>query len=417
MSRAPEPCHSGGAMTMDFQRDARGTRLSVSLSGINLARASDYNQRVVLQAIRSSNETTRVELSRITGLTSPTIANITRRLMDAGLIKEIGRLQGLRGQPAIRLTIDPLGCIAIGLNIDRDQLTLVALDLVGQVRGRIVRDIAFALPEDVVDFISGGLGPLLATVGVKRDRVIGVGVTLPDDLGSIAFPGRPETYERWAELSVADLLAPVLPWRVLTENDAAAAAIGEAQSGAGLRLSSFFYIFISAGLGGGLIIDRHHVKGANRRSAELGLLPDPTSGVPGAVVQDVVSLSALMQNLARAGCYLASPALIDVADPTMKRVLDQWVEDATRVLIAPLININCLIDPQAIIIGGRLPDVIIDDLIARLTAQLADMRLPATAPILRAAMAGDAPAIGAAILPFLDQLLPTDGILMQAGMR
>ncbi|MDF0487879.1 ROK family transcriptional regulator [Sphingomonas sp. H39-1-10] len=406
-------------MTMDMQRDAprdtRGARLAVSLSGTNLARASDYNQRVVLQAIRSSSETTRVELSRMTGLTAPTIANITRRLMDAGLVKEIGRLQGPRGQPAIRLTIDALGCVAIGLNIDRDHLTLVALDLAGQVRGRISRDIAFALPEDVVAFVADGLDPLLAEAGVGRDRVLGVGVTLPDDLGSIALPGRPETYERWAELSVADLLAPMLPWPVLVDNDAAAAAIGEAQSGAGLGLASFFYIFISSGLGGGLMIDRHYVEGANRRSAELGLLPDVTSSRPGALVQDVVSLSALMQYLAQAGCDIDSPSRIDPADPAVKRVIDRWVEDATRALIAPIVNINCLIDPHAIIIGGRLPDFLVDDLIERLTARLAEMRLPAVAPISRAAMAGDASAIGAAILPFLDQLLPSDAILMQAG--
>jgi len=402
-------------MTMDMQRDARAPRLSVSLSGTNLARASDYNQRVVLQAIRSSSETTRVELSRMTGLTAPTIANITRRLIDAGLVKEIGRLQGPRGQPAIRLTVDALGCVAIGLNIDRDHLTIVVLDLAGQVRGRISRDIAFALPEDVVDFVGGALDPLLAEAGVPRDRVIGVGVTRPDDLGSIALPGRPESYERWAALSVADLLAPLLPWPVLVDNDAAAAAIGEAQSGAGSGLASFFYIFISSGLGGGLMIDRHYVQGANHRSAELGLLPDATSATPGALVQDVVSLSALMEYLARAGCAVAGPACIDASHPAVKRVLDQWVEDATRALIAPLVNINCLIDPQAIIIGGRLPDLLVDELIERLTVRLAEMHLPATAPISRAAMAGDAPAIGAAILPFLDQLLPSDAILMQAG--
>jgi DNA-binding Lrp family transcriptional regulator len=293
---------------------SRGARLAVSLSGTNLARASDYNQRVVLQAIRTSAETTRTELSRTTGLTAPTIANITRRLIDEGLVKEIGRLQGPRGQPAIRLKIDALGCIAIGLNIDRDHLTLVALDLAGEVRSRITRDMAFALPEDVVGFVRDGLEPLLAEAGVKRDRVIGVGVALPDDLGAITLPGRPHDYDRWAELSLPELLRPVLPWPVLIDNDAAAAALGEAQSGIGLTLSSFFYIFISSGLGGGLLIDRHYVEGANRRSAELGLLPDPTGAGPDAVVQDIVSLSALMQYLAKAGLSVASPR------PSMKAI-------------------------------------------------------------------------------------------------
>lgn len=413
-------------MTVDVIPEKRSHRLSVTLSGTNLARAGDYNQRVVLQAIRTIGEATRAELCRTTGLTAPTIANITRRLIDAGLVKEIGRLQGARGQPAIQLTIEPLGCVAIGLNIDRDHVTMVAIDLAGQVRARATRETEYASPEDVVAFVSGGLDELLRDAGVRRERVLGVGVALPDDLGAIALPGqsRPgqsQPFEKWAGLSVTDLLAPVLPWPVLVDNDAAAAAVGEAQSGTGLTLPSFFYIFISSGLGGGLMIDRHYVEGANRRSAELGLLPDHTSGTPGALVQDVVSLSALRHYLATAGLAVERLSDLDIADPQVRPVLDRWLDDATRTLLPPLVNINYLIDPHAIIVGGRLPDALVDMLIARLGERLAAMRLPATAagsagaPILRAAMAEDAAAIGAAILPFLDQLLPSDATLMQAG--
>jgi hypothetical protein len=75
----------------------RGARLGISLSGTNLERAADYNQRTVLQAIRVSGEASRSILAAITGLTAPTIANIARRLLDAGLIREAGRRQGPRG--------------------------------------------------------------------------------------------------------------------------------------------------------------------------------------------------------------------------------------------------------------------------------------------------------------------------------
>ncbi|WP_438821907.1 hypothetical protein, partial [Escherichia coli] len=59
----------------------RQPRLTVGLSGSNLVRVSDFNQRVVLQAIRiAGGEVSRSELVAATGLTFPTIANITRRL-------------------------------------------------------------------------------------------------------------------------------------------------------------------------------------------------------------------------------------------------------------------------------------------------------------------------------------------------
>jgi predicted NBD/HSP70 family sugar kinase len=395
--------------------ESRGTRLAVSLSGTNLARAGDYNQRTVLQAIRLSGETTRVALVQQTGLTAPTIANITGRLIDQGLVRVAGRRQGPRGQPALRLTINPDGAYAIGLNIDRDHITLVALDLAGEVRSRLACEMPFAMPDDVVAYVSKNIDLLIGAGGLDRERILGVGVAVPDDLGRISLPQLPTGYERWSELDVASLLGDVLHWPVHVDNDAAAAALGEAQSRSKSTLSSFFYLLISAGLGGGPVIDGSYYRGANLRSGEIGLMPDPTSASVGAVVQDTVSLSALRARLDAAGRPIERIDQLIAGDARVSETVRWWIEDATRSLIAPLIAVNCLINPAAILIGGRLPMPLIERLSEALNAALADAALPAKALIQPATMAEDAPAIGAAILPFLDHLLPSDAILIQAG--
>ena len=57
-----------------------------------------------------------------------------------------------------------------------------------------------------------------------------------------------------------------------------------------------------------------------------------------------------------------------------------------------------LINPQAVYIGGRLPEALIDKLAAAVTDKLAARpSILAMAPIYRAALAADAPAMGAAI--------------------
>ena len=391
--------------------DDRGTRLVSSLSGTNLERAADYNQRIVLQAIRVGEEITRAELAAITGLTSPTIANITRKLLDLGLIAEAGRRFGMRGQPALRLRVNPDGCFSIGINIDRDHYTIVTLDLAGNVRTRAAREISFAMPKQVLSCLREEVEATRASAAIDEDRLIGVGVALPDDLGGVALPHRPQGYEVWNTLDVAELVREVLPLPVHIDNDAAAAAIGEAQFGNGLTRQSFFYVLISAGLGGGLVIDGSYARGASARSGEIGFLPDPTAGVPRATVQDTVSLSALLARLERAGSPVGSPDDLSQDMPIVR----EWLDDAALSLLGPLVSVNCLINPAAVLIGGRLPEPLIDALIARLTPALASLRLPSVAPMLRAAASADAPAIGAAILPFLDQVLPTESALMQAG--
>lgn len=395
--------------------ETRGKRLAVSLSGTNLARASDYNQRIVLQAIRLSGETTRIALAKQTGLTAPTIANITSRLGEMELIAHIGRKHGGRGQPALRLAINPDGAFAIGLNVDRDHITLVALDLAGEVRSRVTREVRFAMPSDVMDIISAELEGVLAAGKIDRERILGVGVARPDDLGGIVLPHKPEGYESWSQVDFSALLKEVLPWPIHVDNDAAAAALGEAQGVGGQERPSFFYLLISAGLGGGPVVDGSYYRGARSRSGEIGLMPDAGGAEPGAVVQDTVSLSAIEERLLREGRPLKSLDDLLALDPVMATTVDQWIADATRALTGPLVAVSCLLDPDAVVIGGRLPVPLIERLSARIDAALAQVPMPNRVPVHPGQMPAEAPAIGAAILPFLDQLLPSDAILMQAG--
>ncbi|MDR7259941.1 putative NBD/HSP70 family sugar kinase [Sphingomonas sp. BE270] len=395
--------------------DGRDAKLSRSLSGTNLARAGDYNLRTVLQAIRLTPDTTRVAIARQTGLTAPTIANITTRLAEMGLVRINGRKQGGRGQPALQLRVEPDGAFAIGLNIDRDHLSLVTLDLAGAVRSRVTRPVAFALPEDVAQFIREELDSALATGGVDRNRVLGVGVAVPDELGSISLPGLPPSYGIWAQTDLATLLSPLMPWPIHCDNDAATAALGEAEYGTAFENPTFFYLLISAGLGGGVVIDRSYHRGATARSGEIGLMPDPSAGIADAKVQDTVSVSALLDRLAAQGVTVTDVTRLDPLEGPADAIVAQWLTDAVRSLVGPLTAINCLLDPDAILIGGRLPMPLILRLAAGLTEALGAIDLPVRAKIIPAVMAQDAPAIGAAILPFLDHLLPSDSILIQAG--
>lgn len=388
-----------------------------SLAGTNLERAGDYNQRVTLQAIRVNGPITRVDLAHLTGLTTPAIANITNRLLNEKLITQVGRLHGRRGQPAMRLAINPNGAFAIGVNIDRDHVTVVALDFLGNVRARATNEIDFALPEVVASFSRKTVDAMLKARKVPRDRVIGIGVALPDDLGRVNLPHRPASYSVWNTVDVTRLFADVLPRPVYIENDAAAAAIGELQFGHGLRSPSFFYILISAGLGGGLVIDGNYFRGADGRSGEIGFLPLRSRRTQARSLQESVSLSALYGELAAAGHAVSRPDQLTRLNEAGTAIVDQWINDAADFLTDPLVAVSCLVNPKAVFIGGRLPAELVDRLAERLNLRLRRRGgdVPAVAPVLRAALAEHAPAVGAAILPFNEQLLPSRTALMKAA--
>ena len=204
---SPHPIPPGRRRAEGHSRDAR---LSRGLSGTNLERAGDYNLRTVLQVIRVHRESTRVAIAQQTGLTAPTIANITGRLTEMGLIRHAGRLHGGRGQPALKIELCPDGAFGIGLTIDRDHLSLAILDLTGRVRARTTREIAFAGPEQVLAFVQEALPAALVEGDVAHDRILGVGVAMPDDVGR-SLPDQPQGYDQWDAIDLDALLGPVLP--------------------------------------------------------------------------------------------------------------------------------------------------------------------------------------------------------------
>ncbi len=395
--------------------------LGDSLSGTNLERAGDHNQRVTLQAVRAAGAPiTRAEIADLTGLTAPAIANITKRLLNDGMILKAGRQLGGRGQPATKLVVNPDGAFSIGLNIDRDHIAIVALDFLGNVRARVCREVHFAMPQEVITFFREEVARIIAGKAIDIDRLIGIGIGIPDDLGRVPVANRPDAYGIWSEIDVAALFANVLPnpdIAIYVENDAAAASIGEMQFGHGLQHRSFVYTIISAGLGGGLVIDGHYYRGADGRSGEIGFLPVRDENGAAGTLEDMVSLYALYDYLRKSGFEVSTPEDLGNLNEAGLKKVDAWLDRAADHLAGPLLTLSCAINPEAHFIGGRMPAGFIEQLCTRINARLAGYndRIKKIAPVKRAELAVDAAARGAGILPFNDRFLPIREALMKTN--
>jgi predicted NBD/HSP70 family sugar kinase len=413
---------ASGTLAMPGETSASASGTSGSrprLSGTNLERAADHNQRITLHAIRISGSLTRVDLARITGLTAPAIANITRRLLDDGLIEDAGRRRGARGQPPTKLVLRHDACYAIGVNVDRDHITIVLVDFSGETLARTSEEVDFALPEQVRSLYRRSIRTMLKTARVDKTKIVGIGVAVPDDLGSIDLPGRPSAYAAWDSVDISRLFDQPFDLPVFVENDAAAAAMGEMQLGFGQTVNSFFYILISLGLGGGLVVDGAYVRGANGRSGELGYMRAPGRQKPGKQIQALVSLAGLSQHLKAHGFALADVMTSEAPEDSLETCTSDWVEQASRQLRDPLVAVNCLINPAMILVGGRLPRRLIEQIVERTNALLLEMidEMPRLAPLARAALSEDAPAVGAAILPFSHFLLPKPSALWKVASK
>ena len=375
--------------------------------GATIEDAGAHNTRIVLRAIRAQGTLTKAELARQTGLAHPTVTNITRRLMERGLLRTAGMQRGGRGQPATRLVINAEGAHAIGLNVDRDHITMVLADFAGTVKARLDQEIAFALPEQVRGFYRRNLDKLLAMAGVEAEAITGIGLALPDGLGVIDLPGMPGDYAQWSATNLEALFAEPLGKPIFIENDAAAAAIGEMQFGRGQKEASFFYVLISYGLGGGLVVGGQYDRGADGRSGEIGFMSVPGESGTLVPLQSIVSIAGLNRRLQQVGRPPFAHGEAISGDAALQRIHDEWIEECARALVQPLVAVNLLINPGVVLVGWRLPMALLERLTQRTNLHLRSggREAPAIAPVMPAALAEDASAVGAALLSFDDLAL------------
>ena len=117
------------------------------LSGLRSANAAR-----VLELLRVAGEAgiSRLELAEGTGLTPQAVSKITARLRASGLVAEAGYRASTGGKPRTVLRLVPPAAHAVGLHLDRDELTVVLLDLAGVLVGRRVVPLDLGAGADAV---------------------------------------------------------------------------------------------------------------------------------------------------------------------------------------------------------------------------------------------------------------------------
>ncbi|MYZ38403.1 MULTISPECIES: ROK family transcriptional regulator [unclassified Streptomyces] len=102
-------------------------------AGANLPALRSYNAALVLDLLRAAGDggISRLELAERTGLTPQAVSKITARLRTEGMATEAGRRASTGGKPRTVLRLVPTAAYAVGLHLDRDELTAVLVDLSG----------------------------------------------------------------------------------------------------------------------------------------------------------------------------------------------------------------------------------------------------------------------------------------------
>lgn len=400
-------------------RRAAGSGLSTR--GSNQGGLRQYNERVVLQALRLHGPLPGADLARLTGLTAQTVSLITKRLLDEGYLRKGAPVRGKVGQPSVPLSLNPQGAYAIGLKVGRRQLDTLLVDFTGEVQGRWSWTYAFPDPEELLPEITRRLAAIRRKLGPEaRERVCGVGIGAPLALGGwqSLLGVAPEQASRWAGVNLRDEVEQRCEWPVLSMKDTSAACVAELVAGRGRGLHSFLYVFVDTFIGGGLVIDGHLHTGANGNAGAVGSMPLGSTGSNGAARQllSVASLHTLEQAWLSAGLSLADAD--QVLQAPWRPVTEQWLAQAAPALAHAIHSAACLLDLDGVIIDGVLSRELLGALIQQTEAV---MQGPAwegvTAPrLLQGTVGADAAALGGALLPLHANFAPDRELFLKEAV-
>lgn len=397
------------------------------LSGTNVDFGHRFNRRVVLEAVRRRGVISRAEIARLTGLAAQTVSNIVEQLREDGMLLEQRRPSSGRGKPPLDLTVNPDGAFSLGIVFDRRRLVVAMLNLAGDICGQVDVVLPRPVPGVVLPLLEAAANELIMRTAVPAGRLWGAGLAMPalvargepTRLGPTSIPG-------WEGFPLAEKLGHRLGMPVFVENDAAAAATGELLFGAGRTLRDFVHIYIGPGIGGGLVLAGRPYRGSHGMAAELAHFVVDSGGRACACgnrgcLERYASLSAAQAALDGGAEDSATVDLDRLAQGLAARDprLLAWLDDAARHLRHAIAALENLLDPQTTIIGGSLPESMLDALLHRLDGlppSVSSRRGPADPPRLtRGAMAADMRVLGAAALVLFDGMAPDPSLLLKQG--
>jgi predicted NBD/HSP70 family sugar kinase len=313
------------------------------------------------------------------------------------------------GRPSHVVGPRPDGPYGVAVDVEVDRLTVAAVQVGGELVARrvarlpascrsapsIARVIAEAVGRLAED-LPGGAWP------------VGVGVSIP---GTVRAPdGIVEVAPnlRWRDEPLGPLLADLLPGgtTVALGNDADLGVLAEHLRGAARDAVDVVYLTGKVGVGAGILVAGHPLRGVGGLAGEIGHTILRSGGTPchcggRGCVESYIGEAALLRLAGRPGPPDTEAVAAVLAEARSgDRAARDGVAQVARSLGQVLANLVNLLNPRVIVLGGALSDVL-DLAEPDVTAELDRQAMGAArrmVDIRMSGLGGDSSLVGAAEL-------------------
>ena len=207
----------------------------------------------------------------------------------------------------------------------------------------------------------------LASAGVDRRRVLGVGVGVPGQVDPATGRVQDSPLLGWGHIDLVELLEDRLGVPILVDNDVNTLTIAEQLFGSGVGLAHLVVVTVGRGIGMGLVVNGVVDRGARGGAGEFGHVqavpsgPDCWCGRRGCL-EAVAAEPAVIRDILAATGRLVQPAEVPGIAARDADVAD-IVRRAGAHIGRALATVAMVLDPERVVVSGegvRLGPVYLD---------------------------------------------------------
>lgn len=370
--------------------------------GANATYLRNHNERAILTLLRHEDLSGK-ELADALGVSAQTASVITRQLETSGLIVKGKPKKGRVGKPQIPWALKPEGSFGAGLRIGRRSAGFVLMDMAGGIRLQRKKSYPYPTPKIIDRFLKKCIADSEDALGHNVDRLVGIGIAAPFEIWSWVenFEKDAKDLEGWKSFSFEASVAEYSDLPVFVMNDASMACNGELLYGVGRGLSNFAYFYVGALVGGGIVLNGQVYQGPMGNAGAFASLP---VGGSSEQLANHVTIAMLETHLAKS---LGEDVNLSAKSETWTKDLDvirNWLDETSAALSRAALAVKAVLDVPVIVIDGGFPELVKNDLIARLESDFANQNQRGLNPtqFIAGEMGETAGAFGAANLPLLN---------------
>lgn len=240
------------------------------MTGVNLQNMNETNKFLLLKTIIMQGPISRIELSKQTGLSKMTVTTLISEYIEKGIVRECGTTQSTVGRKPVLLEAVADSLLTLAVYLGRDFLMVGIVDLKGKVR--LSEHVSMSRITTSGAVLSNVLRLCDSTIArTDRSKIWGIGISSigPIDMHAGLIVDPPD-FNNITNVPIVETLRKTYGWPVYLGNDMCVSALAELYFGKAASYNSFFYLGISSGIGGGVVVDHKLYTGKRGLAGSIG---------------------------------------------------------------------------------------------------------------------------------------------------